>query len=72
MWKVLKSYLICLKENLYNSTSSSEFNRSKKENIMKFYDTLKKNNIEVTIRKEMGKDIKGACGQLRANYLDIK
>ncbi len=69
---LLKGKLVYVNLIPYNSTSSSEFNRSKKENIMKFYDTLKKNNIEVTIRKEMGKDIKGACGQLRANYLDIK
>ena len=35
---------------------------------MKFYDTLKKNNINVTIRKEFGSKVMAACGQLRANY----
>ena len=35
---------------------------------MKFYDTLKKNKINVTIRKEFGSEVEAACGQLRANY----
>ncbi len=49
----------------YNS-NSSDFKKSK--NILKFYDILKKNKIEATIRKEFGGKIDAACGQLRANY----
>ena len=30
---------------------------------------LKKRHINVTVRKEMGKDINAACGQLRASQL---
>ena len=57
----------------YNSTSNdSVFKKSSKENIMKFYDTLKKNNINVTIRKEFGSKVMAACGQLRANYEEEK
>ena len=53
----------------YNTTSNdSIFKKSNKEQIMKFYDTLKKNNINVTIRKEFGSKVMAACGQLRANY----
>lgn len=53
----------------YNTTSNdSVFQKSSKEQIMKFYDTLKKNNINVTIRKEFGSKVMAACGQLRANY----
>ena len=52
----------------YNETSHIEFKKSSKENIMKFYDTLKKNNINVTIRREFGGNVDAACGQLRANY----
>ena len=37
----------------YNETSS-KYKKSDKETIMKFYDTLKKNNTNVTIRKEFG------------------
>ena len=52
----------------YNETSHIEYKKSNQDNIMKFYDTLKKNNINVTIRKEFGKKVSAACGQLRANY----
>lgn len=50
----------------YNETENIGFKRSPKEQIMKFYDTLKKEKIEVTIRKEFGGKIDAACGQLRA------
>ena len=50
----------------YNETENIEFKRSKKMQILSFYDILKKNNINVTIRKEFGKKVDAACGQLRA------
>ena len=28
------------------------------------------NGINVTIRRSLGNDIQGACGQLRKNYID--
>ena len=37
---------------------------------MKFYDTLKKHNINVTIRREFGSNIDAACGQLRAKEVE--
>ena len=52
----------------YNETSHIEYKKSSKDSIMKFYDTLKKNNINVTIRKEFGSNVSAACGQLRSNY----
>ena len=52
----------------YNETSHIEYKKSSKENIMKFYDTLKKNKINVTIRKEFGSEVMAACGQLRSKY----
>ena len=52
----------------YNETSHIEFKKSDQDTILKFYDTLKKNNIGVTIRREFGKKVSAACGQLRANY----
>lgn len=52
----------------YNETSHIEFSASDKNSIMKFYDVLKKNNINVTIRREFGSEVDAACGQLRANY----
>jgi len=52
----------------YNETSHIEYKKSSKEQIMKFYDILKKNGINVTIRREFGSKVNAACGQLRANY----
>ena len=50
----------------YNESSNLEFKRSKKEQIMKFYDIMKKDKINVTIRRECGSNISAACGQLRS------
>ena len=50
----------------YNETENISFKRTKKEQIMKFYDILKKEKIQVTIRREFGSNISAACGQLRA------
>ncbi len=52
----------------YNETSHIEYKKSSKEQIMKFYDVLKKNGINVTIRREFGSKVSAACGQLRSNY----
>ena len=51
----------------YNETSHIEYKKSEKIQIMRFYDILKKKNINVTIRKEFGSKVDAACGQLRAN-----
>lgn len=52
----------------YNETSHITYKKSDKESIVRFYDILKKNNINVTIRKEFGSEVMAACGQLRSNY----
>lgn len=52
----------------YNQTSSLPFERSSFERMMIFYDILKQENISVTIRREFGKDVKAACGQLQAEH----
>lgn len=50
----------------YNETENIGFKRTKKWKILQFYDILKSNNINVTIRKEFGSNVDAACGQLRA------
>ena len=50
----------------YNETENISFKRTEKEQILKFYDILKKEKINVTIRREFGSKIDAACGQLRA------
>ena len=52
----------------YNETSHIEYKKSTQDDIIKFYDVLKKNNISVTIRREFGSNLKAACGQLRSSY----
>ena len=56
----------------YNETSHTKYKKSEKNQIMRFYDILKKNNINVTIRKEFGSKVNAACGQLRSNYEEVK
>lgn len=53
----------------YNETENIGFKRTKNEQIMKFYDILKKSSINVTIRREFGSKVDAACGQLRANNI---
>lgn len=52
----------------YNTTSHSEYQKSSQDSILKFMDVLKKNKIDVTIRREFGGKVEAACGQLRANH----
>lgn len=53
----------------YNETENIGFKRTKNEQIMKFYDILKKSSINVTVRREFGSKVDAACGQLRANNI---
>ncbi|MCM1127139.1 MAG: 23S rRNA (adenine(2503)-C(2))-methyltransferase RlmN [Lachnospiraceae bacterium] len=55
-----------------NPVKEREFNRSKKPEILAFKNKLEKNGINVTIRREMGRDIDGACGQLRRRQKALK
>jgi len=50
----------------YNETNNLNFMRSNTVQIMRFYDILKKNRVNVTIRREFGSKISAACGQLRS------
>ncbi|MFV8828194.1 23S rRNA (adenine(2503)-C(2))-methyltransferase RlmN [Alkalihalobacterium sp. APHAB7] len=50
----------------------SQYQRSEKESVMAFYDTLKKNGINCVIRQEHGTDIDAACGQLRSKQIKQK
>lgn len=51
----------------YNETENIGFKRTKEWKILNFYDILKSNKINTTIRKEFGGTVDAACGQLRAN-----
>lgn len=55
----------------YNETNNIDFKRSSTIQIMKFYDILKKNSVNVTIRREFGSKISAACGQLRSKKEEV-
>lgn len=55
----------------YNETNNLQFKRSNTVQIMKFYDILKKNRLNVTIRREFGSKISAACGQLRSKKEEL-
>ena len=52
-----------------NPVKERDFVQSDKAAIDVFKNKLEKNGINVTIRREMGRDIDGACGQLRRKYM---
>lgn len=66
----LKNYLKGVNAYLnlipYNSVEDSEFKNISRDECFNFYDMLKQYNINVTIRREFGRDIDAACGQLRS------
>ncbi len=52
-----------------NPIEEREYRQSGRERIEAFKNYLEKNQINVTIRREMGRDIDGACGQLRRRHI---
>ena len=50
-----------------NEVKESNFKRPNHDEVLEFKKILENNNIAVTIRRELGKDISGSCGQLRAS-----
>lgn len=55
-----------------NPIKERDYVQSEKKVIENFKNKLEKYQINVTIRREMGRDIDGACGQLRKSYIDKK
>lgn len=52
-----------------NPIKERDYRQSGREAIEAFKAYLEKHGINVTVRREMGRDIGGACGQLRKSYL---
>ena len=53
-----------------NPIKEREYVQSHRDVIRNFQNLLEKYGINVTIRREMGRDIDGACGQLRKRYAE--
>lgn len=52
-----------------NPIKERDFQKPDRKNAQNFKNKLEKSGINVTIRREMGADIDGACGQLRRRYV---
>lgn len=53
-----------------NPIKERHYVQSEKQAVAAFQDRLIKSGINVTVRREMGRDIDGACGQLRRRFLE--
>ena len=53
-----------------NPVKERDFKQSDALSVQKFKNKLEKYGGNVTIRREMGRDIQAACGQLRKSYTD--
>lgn len=53
-----------------NPIKERDYKETEHGNVVAFKNKLEKSRINVTIRREMGRDIDGACGQLRKKKMD--
>lgn len=53
-----------------NPIKERDFVQPSRKNALNFKNKLEKSGINVTIRREMGADIDGACGQLRRRHME--
>ena len=53
-----------------NPIKERDYVQSGQKAIALFKNHLEKNGINVTVRREMGRDIGGACGQLRKSFME--
>ena len=52
-----------------NPVEERDYVQSDRKSIVNFKNNLEKYGGNVTIRREMGRDIQAACGQLRRRYM---
>ena len=55
-----------------NPIKERDFVQSEERAITAFRERLEKNRVNATVRREMGRDIDGACGQLRRRHMENK
>lgn len=55
-----------------NPIKERDYVQSEDQTVRNFKNKLEKSGIVATIRREMGRDIDGACGQLRKSYMDME
>ena len=71
----MRRFLLCSKDspchvNLIpvNPVVETGYKRPPREACLAFQKKLEKTGINVTIRRELGRDIDGSCGQLRRKH----
>lgn len=67
--KLLKGVLCHVNLIPLNGENNANLKRSSKNCIYRFKNMLEAENISATIRRTLGEDIEGACGQLRAMHI---
>lgn len=67
--KLLKGVLCHVNLIPLNGENNANLKRSSKNCIYRFKNALEAGNISATIRRTLGEDIEGACGQLRATHI---
>ena len=68
--KLLRGMLAHVNLIPVNEIKERDFKKSNENNIENFMNILNSAGIVTTVRRELGKDIDAACGQLRQRYLD--
>ena len=53
-----------------NPIKERDYKEPTHKNVLAFKQILEKSGIQVTVRREMGRDIDGACGQLRRSFME--
>jgi 23S rRNA (adenine2503-C2)-methyltransferase len=54
-----------------NPVTERGYRETRREGVLAFKKKLENHGIHVTIRREMGRDIDGACGQLRKRCTEM-
>lgn len=53
-----------------NPIKERDYKQSRQNDILNFKNRLEQGGINVTVRRELGRDIDGSCGQLRRHYME--
>jgi len=68
---LLKGKLVHVNLIPYNTIDGQNYKTPNIAKIEKFKEILKEARIPVTVRRELGDEIEGACGQLKAKYFEV-
>lgn len=68
--KLLKGMLCHVNLIPLNKVKERKYSKSLNKRVESFRDILIRNNIETTVRRELGSDIDAACGQLRRRHME--